>query len=438
MAPIQVGYIGIALLIVLLFSGLHIGVVMGLIGFVGMVYLNGWQGGLGVLMTTPYTTWASWDFSVIPLFVLMGEFCFHGEISGDLYSAAHEFFGSLRGGLAMATIGACAAFAAVSGSSMATAATMCTVALPEMRKRNYDLSLATGTLAAGGTIGILIPPSLIMVIYGMLTQQSIGKLFLAGFLPGILQAAMFIAVIGFLCWRKPSLGPAGESTSAWHKIKSLRNTWIVVLLFLLVIGGIYLGWFSPTEGAGIGAFGAFIFALARRRLTWKAFRSSLTETVRTTGMIFFIMTGAMILGYFFAVTRLPNELSSFIVSFHVSRYIVWTAVIILYLILGCLMDSLAMILLTVPILFPLMCGVPPAGLGFDPIWFGIMIVIVVEMGMITPPVGMNVFVIKGMAQDVPTYSIFRGILPFLFMDLVEVAMLTAFPVIVLWLPQVLS
>jgi C4-dicarboxylate transporter DctM subunit len=249
---------------------------------------------------------------------------------------------------------------------------------------------------------------------------------------------MFIAVIGFLCWRNPSLGPAGASSSAWHKIKSLRNTWIVVLLFLLVIGGIYLGWFSPTEGAGIGAFGAFVFALARRKLSWKAFQSSLTETVRTTGMIFFILVGAMILGYFFAVTHLPNQLSNFIIGFHVSRYIVWAGVVILYLILGCLMDSLAMILLTVPILFPLMCRAAPAGLGFDPIWFGIMIVIVVEMGMITPPVGMNVFVIKGMAQDVPTYSIFRGILPFLYMDLVEVAILTALPAIVLWLPRVMS
>ncbi len=338
----------------------------------------------------------------------------------------------------MATVGACAAFAAVSGSSMATAATMCTVALPEMRKRNYDMSLATGTLAAGGTIGILIPPSVIMVIYGMLTQQSIGKLFLAGFIPGILQAGMFIAVIGFLCWRHPSLGPAGERTSVWEKIKALRNTWIVVLLFLLVIGGIYLGWFSPTEGAGFGAFGAFVFALARRKLSWKAFNNSLTETLRTTGMIFFIMVGAMILGYFFAVTRLPNELSSFVVSFHVSRYLIWVGVVILYLVLGCLMDSLAMILLTVPILFPLMCHAPPAGLGFDPIWFGIMIVIVVEMGMITPPVGMNVFVIKGMAGDVPTYTIFRGILPFLYMDVAEVAILTALPVIVLWLPRALS
>ncbi len=434
MQPIVVGYIGIGVLIILLFSGLHIGVVMGLIGFVGMIYLNGWLGGLGVLKTTPYTTFASYDFSVIPLFVLMGEFCFHGNISGDLYAVAHKFLGSLKGGLAMATIGACAAFAAVSGSSVATAATMTTVALPEMKKYSYDPSLATGSLAAGGTIGILIPPSVIMVIYGMITQQSIGQLFMAGFIPGILQALMFIAVIGFLCQRNPRLGPAAAPSPFWDKIKSLKNTWIVILLFLLVIGGIYFGVFSPTEGAGIGATGAFLFALGRRKLGWKQFKSSTLETLRTSGMIFFIMVGAYILGYFFAVTRLPNELSNLVAGFHINRYIIWTFIVILYLILGCIMDSLAMVLLTVPIIFPLMCG--PGGLGFDPIWFGIMIVIIAEMGLITPPVGMNVFVIKGMAPEVPTFTIFKGILPFLYVDLFEILILTAFPIIVLWLPKV--
>jgi C4-dicarboxylate transporter, DctM subunit len=436
MDSITIGYIGIGILILLLFSGMHIGVVMGFIGFGGLIYLLGWTGAIGVLKTTPFTTFASYDFSIIPLFVLMGEFCFQGGISSDLYSAAHKFLGGLKGGLAMATIGACAAFAAVSGSSMATAATMTTVALPEMRKHKYDMGLATGTLAAGGTIGILIPPSVILAVYGMLTQQSIGKLFMAGFIPGIMQALMFILIIGFICWRKPQFGPAGPQSSFVEKVKSLKSTWIVVCLFLLVIGGIYFGWFSPTAGAGIGAFGAFIFTLGRRKLSWNQFKSSLVSTVSTTGMIFFIMVGAMILGYFFAVTRLPNEFASVIVGLHVSKYIVWGIIVILYLILGCLMDSLAMILLTVPILYPLMCG--PQGLGFDPIWFGIMIVIVVEMGMITPPVGMNVFVIKGMAQDVPTYAIFKGIIPFLVVDIIEVVILTALPVIVLWLPQALS
>ena len=436
MSPMIVGYIGIGVMLLLLVSGLHIGVVMGALGLAGMIYLSGWGGGLGVLGMTPYVTFASYDFSIIPLFILMGEFCFHGNISGDLYVTAHKFLGGLKGGLAMSTIGACAAFAAVSGSSLATAATMGTVALPEMRKYKYNMGLATGTIAAGGTLGILIPPSGIMVVYGMITQQSIGKLFLAGFIPGIMQATMFLLVIALICWMHPRWGPAGEKSSFSDKIKSLKNTWIVVLLFLVVIGGIYTGFFSPTEGAGIGATGAFIFALARRRLSWEQFKSSLKETAKTTGMIFFILLGAMILGYFFAVTRLPNEFATLISSFHVSRYIIWAAIVVLYLILGCLMDSLAMVLLTVPILFPLVCG--PGGLGFDPIWFGIMIVIVVEMGMITPPVGMNVFVIKGMANDVPTYTIFKGIVPFLYVDLIQVAVLTAFPAIVLWLPQVLK
>jgi C4-dicarboxylate transporter DctM subunit len=435
MEPITIGYIGVGVLIILLFSGMHIGVVMALIGFFGYSYIVGWVAGFEVLKSVPYTTFSTYEFTVIPLFVLMGEFCFHGDISGDLYAAAHKFLGGLRGGLAMATIGACAAFAAVSGSSMATAATMSTVALPEMRKHKYNLSLATGTLAAGGTIGILIPPSVILVIYGMLTQTSIGKLFLGGFVPGILQAVMFILVIAFLCWRNPTWAPLGERISFTEKLKSLKGVWIVLLLFLLVIGGIYFGVFSPTEGAAMGAAGAFIFALARRKLNWKHFTSSLMETTKTTGMIFFIMVGALMLGYFFAVTRLPSEIATVISGLTVNKYIIWAGVIVLYLFLGCIMDSLAMVLLTVPILFPSMCG--PAGLGFDPVWFGIMIVIVVEMGMITPPVGMNVFVIKGMAQDVPTYTIFKGIIPFLLTDIVEVIILTALPVIVLWLPNIL-
>ena len=433
MEPITVGYIGIGVLVVLLFSGLHIGVVMGLIGFLGMAYLSGWGAGLALFKTVPFTTFTDYDFSVIPLFVLMGEFCFHGNISGDLYQTAHALFGRLRGGLAIATIGACAAFAAVCGSGIATAATMTTVALPEMRRYKYDIGLATGTLAAGGTIGILIPPSIIMVIYGMLAQQSIGKLFLAGFIPGILQAVMFIGVITFLCWRNPNLGPSGPASRLSEKIKSLKNTWIVILLFFLVIGGIYFGIFSPTEGAGIGAFGAFLFALGRRRLGWKQFSDSLLATVRTSAMIFFIILGAMLLSYFLAVTQLPAALAEMVSGLSTSPYIIWLFIVILYLFLGCIMDEIGMILLTVPIIYPIMMS-----LGFDPIWFGIMIVIVCEMGMIVPPVGMNVFVIKGMAPDVPTYTIYKGILPFLYMDLLEIAILTAFPIVVLWLPQVLK
>ncbi|MBN1189803.1 MAG: TRAP transporter large permease [Dehalococcoidales bacterium] len=433
MEPVVVGYIGIGVLVLLLFAGLHIGVVMGLIGFAGMTYLCGWSAGLGVLKTTPYVTFASFDFSIIPLFILMGEFCYHGGLSGDLYQAAYTFFGRLRGGLAASTVGACAAFAAVSASGVATVATMTTVALPEMKKYNYDMGLATGTLAAGGTIGVLIPPSVFMVIYGMLTQQSIGRLFLAGFIPGILQAVLFIGVIMFICWRNPSLGPSGPGTGFIQKIKALKNTWIVLLLFVVVIGGINFGIFSITEGAAVGAIGALFFALIRRRMSWKGFRTSIVSSIKTTGMIFFIMLGAVILSYFLAVTRLPSELSEAVSGLSVSPYIIWFFMVLLYIFLGCIMDEIGMILLTVPIVFPLMCG--PGGLGFDPVWFGIMIVMVCEVGMIVPPVGMNVFVIKGMVPDVPTFTIYRGVLPFLYMDLLEVAILTAFPAIVLWLPQ---
>jgi C4-dicarboxylate transporter, DctM subunit len=436
MEPITVGTIGVIVLILFLFSGLHIGIVMGLIGFLGIIFLAGWDAGLGVLTTVPYATWASFDLSVVPLFILMGEFCFQGNLSNELFASAYKWLGGLKGGLAMATIGACALFAAVSGSSVATAATMATVVLPEMKKYHYHDGLATGTLAAGGTLGILIPPSIYLVIYGMLTEQSIGKLFLAGFAPGILQALLFIAAIGFLCYRNPKMGPSGPHTSLLEKLKSLKNIWIVVLLFLLVIGGINLGWFSPTEGAGIGAIGAFLFALLRGKLGWKGFKDSLVETIKTSGMIFFIMLGALILGYFFAVTRLPNELATAVAGLHVSRYIIWGVLVVIYLFLGCIMDSMAMVLLTVPILFPVMCG--PGGLGFDPIWFGVMVVIVVEMGLITPPVGINVFVIKGMAPEVPTYTIFKGIVPFLLMDVLEIIILTALPGIITFLPNMLK
>ncbi len=435
MEPVIIGYIGIGVLILLLFSGLHIGITMGLIGFAGLAYLVGWEGALGILTTVPYSSWSSFDLSVVPLFILMGEFCFRGNLSKDLFASAYKFLGSLKGGLAMATIGACGAFAAVSGSSVATAATMATVVLPEMKKYRYNDGLATGTLAAGGTLGILIPPSIYLIIYGMLTEQSIGKLFLAGIIPGIFQALLFIAVIGFICYRNPSIGPAGPRASWKDKITSLKGVWIVVLLFLLVIGGINLGWFSPTEGAGIGAAGAFLFALARRRMGKTQIKDSLVETIKTSGMIFFILLGAMILGYFFAVTRLPNEISTAVASLNVSPYLIWFIIVLIYLFLGCVMDSMAMILLTVPILYPVMCG--PSGLGFDPIWFGIMIVIIIEMGLITPPVGINVFVIKGMAPTVPTTTIFRGILPFVLMMIIEIVILTAIPGIVTWLPDLL-
>ena len=432
MTPLVIGYIGIGALIILLFSGVHIAVTMGLVGFLGIVYLTGWEAAFSVLGAVPYSAFGNYDLSVAPLFILMGSFCFHAGLSKDLFDTVHKWLGHFRGGLAMATVGACAGFAAVSGSSLATAATMGTVALPEMKRYKYDPQLATGAVAAGGTIGILIPPSVILIIYAVLTEQSVGKLFLAGFIPGVLEALFYIGVIFIICRIRPEMGPPGPKTSFMAKIKSLTGTWIVILLFLIVIGGLYFGVFSPTEAAGVGAGGAFIFALARRRLNWQNFKESLYATTKTTAMIFAILLGAMIFGYFLAITRLPFELADFMVGLPLNRYIIIIIILIFYLFLGCVMDAMGMILLTVPILFPV-----AQSLGFDAIWFGIIIVRVFEMASITPPVGLNVFVIKGVAKDVPMGVIFRGIIPFLMADFVHVAFLIAVPQIALFLPNLM-
>jgi len=431
-SPLMSGVLGIVVLVILLFSGMPVGITMALMGFLGMAYVNGLSGACGIIGSAPYTNVSKYSYTVIPLFVLMGSLCFHAGLSRDLYFTIYKWLGRLPGGLAMATVGACAGFAAVSGSSVATASTMGTVALPEMKKYRYDDRLATGSIAAGGTIGILIPPSIALVLYGILTEQSIGKLFLAGFIPGILEAVFYIITIYILCWRNPSLGPRGPSTTLKEKIVSLKNTWGVLALFLLVVGGIYLGIFTPTEAAGIGAFGAIIFALIRRRLNWQNFTGALAETGETAGMALLILIGGVLFGYFLAVTRLPFEMSTIVAGLQVSRYVILGCIILIYLFLGAIMSVLAAIILTVPIFFPVIMA-----LGFNPIWFGILIVRLMEIGQITPPVGVNVFVIKGIAKDVPLYTIFRGIIPFLIADLCHVALLIAIPQIVLFLPNMM-
>jgi tripartite ATP-independent transporter DctM subunit len=433
MSPLEAGLVGISLLVVLLFSGLSIGIGMGLVGFLGMVYLNGMMPGLDIMGRTPYGTVTSYSLSVVPLFILMGAFCFHSGLSTDIYYAVHRWVGHFRGGLAMATVGACALFAAVSGSSLATAATMGRVALPEMKKYKYAVTLASGSIAAGGSIGILIPPSTILVIYAILTEQSIGKLFLAGFIPGILEALFYMVTIYIVCSRNPLIGPRGPSSSFKEKVFALKSAWGVFVLFLLVIGGIYLGVFTPTEAAGIGAFGALLFSFGRRKVTWKNFVASLQETSKTTAMMFLILIGAMVLGYFLAVTRLPFELSTFVAGLAVNRYLILSFIIVLYLLLGAIFSALAIIVLTVPILFPVVTA-----LGFDPIWFGIIIVRMVEIGQITPPMGINVFVLKGVAGDIPVETIFRGIVPFLIADLCHVALLIIFPQIATFLPSLMK
>ncbi len=432
MSPAAVGYIGIFILIVLILARMHIGISMGLVGFLGFAYIVGWEPAMGILRTVPYTTFASDDMSVIPLFILMGAFAFAAGMSEDLYRTVHKIFGSLRGGLAMATVAACACFAAISGSSLATAATLGKVAMPEMKKYNYDTALATGSIAAGGSIGILIPPSVILIIYGILTEQSIGKLFLAGFIPGVMEAVFYIITIYILTRRRPELGPPGPRTTMKDKCLSFLKTWEVIVLFAVVIGGIYLGIFTPTEAAGVGAFCTFLFACMRRKMTWENFKTSLAGTTLTTGMLFLIVMGAMILGYFFSVTRLPFELAGTVAALPVNRYVILVLILLVILLLGCLMDSLAIVLLTIPVFYPLITQ-----LGFDPIWFGIIVVRVTEMGLITPPVGLNVFIIQGITQ-VPMETIFRGVIPFLFADLCQVVVLILLPEIVLFLPNLMS
>ena len=431
--PFTAGLLGVCLLLVFLFSGMPIAVAMGLVGFLGMAYVNGLNPGLNVMGTTPHTISSSYSMSVVPLFVLMGALCYHAGLSRELYYTVYRWIGHFPGGLAMATVGACAGFAAVSGSSVATTATMGMVSLPEMRRYRYDSGLAAGSIAAGGSIGILIPPSVILVLYGILTEQSIGKLFAAGFIPGILEALFYMVTIYILCKVNPHLGPRGEKATFKQRLLSLKATWGVVVLFLIVIGGIYLGVFTPTEAAGVGAFGALIFALGRRKLNRKTFTDSLEETTQTTAMVFLILIGAALLGYFLAVTRIPFELSTWVGELPVNRYVILTLIIFLYLILGAIMSSLAMIVLTVPIIFPVV-----EALGFDPIWFGIIIVRVVEIGQITPPVGINVYVLKGVAKDLTLQGIFKGVFPFIVADICHVLLLVAVPQIATFLPSLMD
>lgn len=421
-SPVTAGYIGMGLLVTLIFLGIPIGFVMGFIGFAGMSYLTSLSGGMGLLSNVPYATTSSYTFCVVPLFILMGSFAFYTGLSRDMYGTVNKWLGFLPGGLAMATIGGCAGFAAICGSSLATAATMGTVSLPEMRRYKYDMALATGCLAAGGSIGILIPPSVVLLIYGILTNLSISDLFIAGILPGLSQALFYLVTVYMICRRDPLKGPPGEKFTFREKLVSLKDTWGILVLFLLVIGGLYLGVFTPTEAAAIGAFGAFILTIVKRKLTWTLLKNSLGDSGSTTAMIFMILIGAMLLGYFLAVTRVPFQLSDFVASLPVNRYVILCLIMVIYLILGCFMDSLSIVLLTVPIFFPVI-----QSLNFNPIWFGVLITRVSEMGLITPPVGMNVFVIRGVAKDVPMHTIFRGILPFLMADFVHLALLIALP-----------
>jgi tripartite ATP-independent transporter DctM subunit len=429
---ISLGFVGFGILIILLLSGMPIGFLMALIGYAGMGVVNGMLSGLTISGTVPFETVASYDFSVIPLFILMGAFCHFSGMTGELFDSAYKWFGRMPGGLAIATIAAASAFSAVSGSAIASVVTIGTVALPEMRKHKYDDALSTGCIAAGGGLDIMIPPSIILVIYGIITRTSIGKLYIGAIIPGIMQAIMYMLAIYIICRINPKLGPPGEKTAFKEKVVSLKAIWSVLLLFILVMGGLYAGIFTPTEAAGVGAFGAFVIAMGRRKLSWKGFVGSLRDAVNVTSMSFMILVGAAMLGYFFSVSRLPHATATLVTSLGFDRITVFVLIVVLYLLLGCLLPALPMIVLTVPIFFPLMVS-----LGFDPVWFGIVIVLMVEAGQITPPVGINVFVMHGIAKVVPMYTIYKGIVPFLIVDIINVVLITIWPQIVLFLPNLM-
>jgi tripartite ATP-independent transporter DctM subunit len=434
MSAVLFGVIGLLVLLILLSIRLPVGYSMAFVGLAGFMLMVSPVGGLTMAARACWDQFASYNFSVIPLFILMGQFAFASGISQRLYDSAHKWLGHMRGGLAMATVGACAGFAAVCGSSTATAATMGMVALPEMRRHNYDPALATGSIAAGGSMGILIPPSVILIVYGIMTEQSIGKLFAAGFIPGIMEAVVYIITISIICKINPKLGPRGPKLPFKSKVAGLwGGTAETMAIFILVLGGLFGGWFTPTEAGGEAAALVLGLSLAMRRLNWSGFVESVSSTTRTAAMILIIVLGAVIFNKFIAITRLPFALAEWVVGLDMPPMAVMGLIILVYLIGGCFMDALGLILLTVPIFFPV-----AVKLGFDPIWFGIIITRVTEIGVITPPVGMNVYVIKGVARDVPLSTIFRGIMPFLIADVFSILLLLFVPQITLWLPSLIT
>ena len=433
MSSIAAGILGIVLLLILFLLRMPVSFAMAFVGFVGFAYLSGPGPAMSLLAQDIYHTFSSYPLSVIPMFILMGTFAFASGISQRLYKTTYTWVGQLRGGLTMATVFACAGFGAICGSSTATAATMGKIALPEMKKYNYDDALSTGTVAAAGSLGILIPPSTIFIVYGILTEGSIGKLFIAGVLPGILLSLFFAATVVILCQRNPAIGPPGVPTSWKEKLRALTGIIETIILFLLTIGGLFLGWFSPTQAGAIGAAGALIIGLARRQLSWQKFIEAGKEGLRTACMVIFIITGAVVFGHFMAVSTIPFMLADWLAELPIHPIAVMGVIIFIYFIGGFFMDSMALIVVTIPIFFPVVME-----LGFDPIWFGVIIVLVAEMGVITPPVGVNVFVIKGIAPDVPLETIFKGIFPFLAALVIVTIILVVFPQIATFLPSFIT
>ncbi|WFS61910.1 TRAP transporter large permease [Pseudodesulfovibrio thermohalotolerans] len=433
MDPTTAGIIGICVMVILFMTRMPVAFVMMLVGFVGFSLLTSWKGGLNLMSRNIYDAFASYELSTIPLFILMGQIAFNCGISRRLYDTAYRFLGNTRGGLAMATVSACTAFGAVCGSSPATAATMSTVGIPEMKRYGYANSLAAASVASGGGLGMIMPPSVVLIIYGVLTEQSIGALFVSGILPAILLTGLFIAGIYLQCKINPALGPKGDTFTWGEKLKSMANLMDTLLIFALVIGGLFKGLFTPTEAASIGVIGVLALAIVKRQLSWQAFVNSLYETLRTSCMVLVLIAGAVVFGKFLAVTRIPFDIANWVSAFDMPPFAIMGAIILIYFVGGCFMDSLALIMLTIPVFFPVVMD-----MGYDPIWFGVIIVLVTEMGVITPPVGINVYVVYGMcrkiAPDVTLEDVFKGILPFMASIILGIALLFIFPQIILFLP----
>lgn len=432
MSPLEIGGLGTLALVALFFTGMPVAYVMILVGFLGFAAVVNLNAALSLVARDMYSVFSSFGLTVIPLFILMGQIAFNAGISRRLYSCAYKLLGSWRGGLAMATVAACTAFGTVCGSSPATAATMAVVGLPEMRRYGYGRALASGAVAAGGSLGMLMPPSVVMIVYGILTEQSIGALFLAGIVPALYITLWFMGAVWVYCRRHPEQGPAGEAFTWKQKLASLGELWETLTIFVLVMAGLFGGVFTPTEAGAVGAFLILALAVLQRRISWAGIVKSFYETVRTSCMVLLLIAGAVVFGHFLAVTRIPFEAASWVGELDLPPWMIVTCVIGIYLIGGAFIDALALVMLTVPIFYPIIVD-----LGYDPIWFGVIIVLVTQMGVITPPVGINVYVVNGIARDIPLETIFRGILPFLVALIFGTLSLIAFPQIVTFLPTLL-
>lgn len=437
MSPFIIGVFGIVVMVLLFLTNMPVAYVMATIGLIGFSVVSSLKGGLNLLAKDFYEVFSNYDLTTVPLFILMGQMAFNSGISRRLYNTAYKFLGGIRGGLSIATVSACTAFGAVCGSSAATAATMATVGLPEMKRFNYADELSAGSVASGGGLGMIMPPSVVLIIYGILTEQSIGKLFVAGIIPAIVVTFLFIITILIWCALRPDQGPKGERFSWKARFHSLLDLSETLLVFALVMGGLFFGLFTPTEAAAVGVAGVLLVSLLHRQLTWKNFMEAIFDSLRTSCMVMMLIAGAVIFGKFMAVTRIPFEIASWIGGFNLSNLIVFTMVVGVYFLGGCFMDSLALVMLTVPIFYPLILSI-----GYDPIWFGIIIVMVTEMGVITPPVGINVYVVYGVSRSLPgggikLEDIFKGIFPFLAAVVVGIILFMIFPQLVLWLPNLL-